>query len=72
MKDRKLSIFHGRPLSTHQFDVDAPLPTHRDDLQCEIIPYMTASIQLTQRLEELCREMYVCSLSVLLIATDEC
>ncbi|KAL4756352.1 transcription factor domain-containing protein [Aspergillus foveolatus] len=70
--ERKLSIFHGRPLSTHRFDVDAPLPTHRDDLQCEIIPYMVASIQLTQRLEELCREMYVCSLSVLSFATDEC
>ncbi|KAL4819943.1 fungal-specific transcription factor domain-containing protein [Aspergillus spinulosporus] len=57
--ERKISIFHGRPLSTHRFDVDAPLPTHRDDMQCEMIPYMVASIQLTQRLEELCREMFL-------------
>ncbi|KAL4752243.1 hypothetical protein BDW72DRAFT_192187 [Aspergillus terricola var. indicus] len=57
--ERKISIFHGRPLSTHRFDVDAPLPTHRDDMQCEIIPYMVASVQLTQRLEELCREMFL-------------
>ncbi|KAL4999487.1 fungal-specific transcription factor domain-containing protein [Aspergillus recurvatus] len=57
--ERKISIFHGRPLSTHRFDVDAPLPTHRDDMHCETIPYMVASIQLTRRLEELCQEMFL-------------
>ncbi|KAL6237499.1 hypothetical protein BDW75DRAFT_238286 [Aspergillus navahoensis] len=57
--ERKIAIFHGRPLSTHRFDVDAPLPTHRDDMHCETMPYMVASIQLTRRLEELCQEMFL-------------
>ncbi|KAL5049310.1 hypothetical protein BDW71DRAFT_217467 [Aspergillus fruticulosus] len=69
--ERKISIFHGRPLSTHRSDVDAPLPTHRDDMYCETIQYMVASIQLTRRLEELCQEMCVYSPPTILLATDE-
>ncbi|KAL4978819.1 fungal-specific transcription factor domain-containing protein [Aspergillus desertorum] len=57
--ERKISIFHGRPLSTHRCDVDAPLPTHSDDMHSETIPYMVASIQLTRRLEELCQDMFL-------------
>ncbi|RDW92696.1 transcription factor domain-containing protein [Aspergillus mulundensis] len=61
--ERKISIFHGRPLSTHRFDVDAPLPTPREDLHSDgpisTISYMAASIQLTRRLEDLCQEMFL-------------
>ncbi|KAL4899896.1 fungal-specific transcription factor domain-containing protein [Aspergillus multicolor] len=61
--ERKISIFHGRPLSTHRFDVDAPLPTFEEgphvDGRISTISYMVASIQLTRRLEELCQEMFL-------------
>ncbi|KAL2829422.1 fungal-specific transcription factor domain-containing protein [Aspergillus cavernicola] len=61
--ERKISIFHGRPLSTLRFDVDAHLPKYREDMQCDatvsIMPYMVASVLLTQRLEEFSHELFL-------------
>lgn len=59
---RKISIFHGRPLSTLRSDVDSNLPKDREDLQGDNatsnVSHMLASIDLTQRLEDCFNEMY--------------
>ncbi|KAL4805159.1 fungal-specific transcription factor domain-containing protein [Aspergillus unguis] len=60
--ERKISIFHGRPLSTHTFDVDAPLPSDSALLDVQHRPttaYAVAAIHLTQRLEEFRHEMFL-------------
>ncbi|KAJ0426832.1 fungal-specific transcription factor domain-containing protein [Aspergillus carlsbadensis] len=61
--ERKLSIFHGRPLSTQRFDVDAKLPIDVENVQCDgpecTAAYMVASIQLARRLEDFSQEMFL-------------
>lgn len=60
---RKICIFHGRPLSVLQSDIDADLPKDREDLQSAGLPsnvaHMCASIYLTRKLEEYLNQMLV-------------
>ncbi|KAL4794090.1 fungal-specific transcription factor domain-containing protein [Aspergillus venezuelensis] len=59
--ERKVSIFHGRPLSTHSSDVDAHLPSHNEAAQGSNTQsthaYTLASILLTKRLEEISHDL---------------
>ncbi|KAL4967078.1 transcription factor domain-containing protein [Aspergillus stella-maris] len=61
--ERKVSIFHGRPLSTHSSDVDAHLPTHNEATQGpntqSTLPYTLASVLLTKRLEEISHDLFL-------------
>ncbi|KAL4780068.1 fungal-specific transcription factor domain-containing protein [Aspergillus varians] len=61
--ERRISIFHGRPMSTHRYDVDANFPTHHEQIQRDgpvpTVPYMVVSILLMRRLEEVSREMFL-------------
>ncbi|KAL2851192.1 fungal-specific transcription factor domain-containing protein [Aspergillus pseudoustus] len=61
--ERKLSIFHGRPLSTQRSDVDAKLPIDREhmlsDGSAPPVAYMVASIELARRLEGFSQEMFL-------------
>ncbi|KAL4937001.1 fungal-specific transcription factor domain-containing protein [Aspergillus oleicola] len=54
--ERKISIFHGRPLSTHISDVDACLPMDDEAIEgsgsLSTVSYMLAAAVLTKRLEE--------------------
>jgi hypothetical protein len=58
---RKISIFHGRPLSILRSDVDSDLPEEREGINWEFsssnATYMRAAIHLTHRLEDLNSEM---------------
>ncbi|KAL3472045.1 fungal-specific transcription factor domain-containing protein [Aspergillus californicus] len=56
--ERKISIFHGRPLSTLRSDISTPLPKCQDNMLATT-PYMVASILLTERLEEVLHEMFL-------------
>jgi hypothetical protein len=59
---RKISIFHGRPLSVIRSDIDTDLPSDRHGVQWESssssTAYMLAAIQLIHRLEDFYNEMY--------------
>jgi hypothetical protein len=59
---RKICIFHGRPLSMLQSDIDADLPKDREDMQREEFPSyvarMRASIYLTHKLEDYFNQMW--------------
>ncbi|KIA76007.1 Zn(II)2Cys6 transcription factor [Aspergillus ustus] len=61
--ERKLSIFHGRPLSTQRSDVDAKLPIDREHMSSDgsepTVAYMVASIELARRLEDFSQEMFL-------------
>ncbi|GFF62902.1 hypothetical protein IFM61392_06174 [Aspergillus lentulus] len=54
--ERKISIFHGRPLGMLQSDVDTHLPVNMDE-QDSTAPYMLASIHLTHHLEDFYKEI---------------
>lgn len=58
---RKICIFHGRPLSMLQSDIDADLPKDREDMQrAELPSYVTrmcASIYLTRKLVDCFNQM---------------
>lgn len=59
--ERKISIFHGRPLSVLKSDVDTELPQDREERQPEDFPYTVArsvtSIQLIHFLEDFFHEL---------------
>ncbi|KAJ5609589.1 fungal-specific transcription factor [Penicillium herquei] len=61
--ERKISIFHGRPLSVLRSDVDASIPLHRPDLELgdshASVARAEASIQLINFLEDLFNEVNV-------------
>ncbi|KAL5332404.1 fungal-specific transcription factor domain-containing protein [Aspergillus crustosus] len=58
--ERRVSIGHGRPLSTVRSDVNAQLPSSvQGDGVLSTTPYLVASILLTQRLEEFSHEMFL-------------
>ncbi|KAL4926207.1 transcription factor domain-containing protein [Aspergillus undulatus] len=61
--ERKISILHGRPLSTHQSDVDARLPTVIEAIEGDdsssTVPYMVASVLLTRRLEGFSHDLFI-------------
>ncbi|KAF7594752.1 hypothetical protein BBP40_008459 [Aspergillus hancockii] len=54
--ERKISIFHGRPLSVRRSDVDTDLPQYREDVQNESPPWdivrAVTSIELNHFLED--------------------
>lgn len=59
--EKKIGIFHGRPISVLRSDVDADLPTDRLDMvhagSVSNIPYMVASVHLLHKLEDFFNEM---------------
>ncbi|KAL4861455.1 fungal-specific transcription factor domain-containing protein [Aspergillus spectabilis] len=58
--ERRISIGHGRPLSTIRSDVNAQLPGYAQSENPEsTTPHTVASILLTQRLEEFSHEMFL-------------
>jgi hypothetical protein len=68
IKARKISIFHGRPLSVLRSDVDATLPIYQSDLALDdtrtSVARAEASIQLIHFLEDLFRDVYVLIASI--------
>lgn len=60
--ERKISIFHGRPLGMLRSDVDTHLPVDAGDQDSTAV-YMLASIHLTHHLEDFYKEMCVSSYS---------
>ncbi|GFG04745.1 uncharacterized transcriptional regulatory protein C417.09c [Aspergillus udagawae] len=54
--ERKISIFHGRPLGMLRSDVDTHLPVNLAE-QDSTAPYMLASIHLTHHLEDFYKEI---------------
>lgn len=63
MRTRKISIFHGRPLSVLRSDVDAAHPLYRPELDLETsstsVSRAGASIKLIHFLEDLFENVYV-------------
>ncbi|KAH8672222.1 fungal-specific transcription factor [Ilyonectria robusta] len=59
--ERKISIFHGRPISVSRVNIDASLPLHQDNSQSEDwrrrISYTRVSVQLVHLLEDLFHEI---------------
>lgn len=59
--EKKIGIFHGRPISILRSDVDADLPKDRADMvhvgSTSNIPYMVASVHLLHKLEDFFKEM---------------
>lgn len=59
--EKKIGIFHGRPISVLRSDVDADLPKDRADMiqagPTSNIPYMLASVHLLHKLEDFFNEM---------------
>lgn len=66
---RKISIFHGRPLSVLRADIDATLPFYQPDLAFDdtraSVARAEASVQLIHFLEDLFRDVYVSIASVM-------
>ncbi|KAF9774363.1 hypothetical protein IL306_007644 [Fusarium sp. DS 682] len=61
--ERKISIFHGRPISVSRSNIDASLPLHQDGLQSEDwrkrVSYIRISVQLMYFLEDLYHEISI-------------
>jgi len=59
--EKKIGIFHGRPISVLRSDVDADLPKDRADMiqggSTSNIPYMLASVRLLHKLEDFFNEI---------------
>ncbi|KAH7141628.1 fungal-specific transcription factor [Dactylonectria macrodidyma] len=59
--ERKISIFHGRPISVSRSNIDASLPLHQDSSQSEDwrkrVSYTRVSVQLVHFLEDLYHEI---------------
>ncbi|KAH7147200.1 fungal-specific transcription factor [Dactylonectria estremocensis] len=59
--ERKISIFHGRPISVSRSNIDASLPLHQDSSQSEDwrkrVSYTRVSVQLVNFLEDLFHEI---------------
>lgn len=59
--NRRICIFHGRPLSMLRSDIDVDLPKDRDDLRKGDFPsdvsHLCASIYLTHKLEDYLTQM---------------
>lgn len=54
---RRISIFHGRPLSIAPGDVEADLPVHRDDLGFSTTASHLTLIQVTLELHQTLAKM---------------
>ncbi|TVY63853.1 putative transcriptional regulatory protein [Fusarium oxysporum f. sp. cubense] len=61
--ERKISIFHGRPISVSRSNIDASLPIHQDGLQSDDwrkrASYTRVSVQLMYFLEDMYHEINI-------------
>ncbi|KAI1051252.1 hypothetical protein LB505_012513 [Fusarium chuoi] len=61
--ERKISIFHGRPISVSRSNIDASLPLHQDGLQSDDwrkrASYTRVSVQLMHFLEDMYHEINI-------------
>ncbi|KAL7763896.1 hypothetical protein ACKLNR_007254 [Fusarium oxysporum f. sp. zingiberi] len=61
--ERKISIFHGRPISVSRSNIDASLPIHQDSLQSDDwrkrASYTRVSVQLMYFLEDMYHEINI-------------
>ncbi|KAG5810823.1 hypothetical protein H9Q71_005227 [Fusarium xylarioides] len=61
--ERKISIFHGRPISVSRSNIDASLPIHHDGLQSDDwrkrASYTRVSVQLMHFLEDMYHEINI-------------
>lgn len=73
-ESRKISIFHGRPLSVLRDDVDASFPIYRSEMKLDdtrtSVARAEASIKLIHFLEDLFRDVYVLISSVYMTKTN--
>jgi hypothetical protein len=67
-ESRKISIFHGRPLSVFRDDVDASFPIYRPEMEMDdtrtSVARAEASIKLIHFLEDLFRDVYALVASI--------